>query len=62
MVIWLSIQLHCLNGERIKRGSGWLISHRNVMEHEPTQEHSAHEGLPQCTRAHYSNMWESLHN
>lgn len=37
MVIWLSIQQHCLKGERIKRGSGRLISHHNVMEHEHTQ-------------------------
>lgn len=62
MVIWLSIQLHCLKGEQIKRGSGLLISHLNVMEHEPTQQHSVHEGLPQCTEAHYSNTWESIHN
>lgn len=58
MVIWLSIQLHCLNGEQIRRGSGWLISHSNVMEHEPIQEQSVHEGLPQSTRAHYHNMLE----
>lgn len=62
MVIWLIIQLHCLKGERIKRGSGWLIYHLNGLEHEPTHVHSVHEGLTQCTRAHYSNMWESHHN
>lgn len=56
MVIWLSIQLHCLKGERIKRGSGWLILHHNGMEHEPAQEHSVHDGLLQCTPAHYSNI------
>lgn len=55
MVIWLSIQLHCLKGERIKRGSGWLTSHRNGMEREPTQEHSFCEALPQCTQSHYTN-------
>lgn len=62
MVIWLSIQLHCLKGERIKRGSGWLTSHRNGMELEPTQEHSVSEALPQSTQAHYSNMGECCQN
>lgn len=61
MVIWLSIQLHCLKGEQTKRGSRWL-THRYRMEREPTHEHSVHKGLPQCTQAHYSNMGESLHN
>lgn len=39
MIIWLSVQLHCLKGEQIQTGSGWLTFHCDWRDYEPTKEH-----------------------